>query len=162
MKALLIISSLSATALAADGPVGPQAEIVYHTAFYKGDDPSFEDLPIIRSISHSTMAALPRTTGTYVMISVHCTALRPSGQLSGCKTEVEPNNTDWRRVAGMMARDIRAEPGFAKRVAGNISFIDIYVRASNSDTVALSGPCWPPTCNIVPAPPPPPPPPRPN
>ena len=161
MKALLAISSLLATALTADGPVGPQTEIVFHTAFYKGDDPPFEDLPISRTFSPRTLAALPRTAGTFVMISLNCAALRPSGQLSGCKTEVEPKDKGWQRVAEMMAKEIRAEPDFARRVAGDISFIDIYVRASNSETEATSGPCWPPTCTFVPAPPPPPPPPPP-
>lgn len=129
------------------------------TPFIKVANPSGIPLPITLFFSPRTLAALPRTKGTFVMLSLHCAALKRDGRLAKCRVESEPKDQRWLHVAEMMSGDLSSEPGFAKRAGGNIEFFHIQVRASNSETVAISGPCWPPTCNIVPAPPPPPPPP---
>jgi hypothetical protein len=159
-KASIAIPLFVGTASAGGAPVGPQATIVYANAFYKGGEPQWDTLPITQSFSSRTLAALPRTKGTFVMLSLHCAALKPDGRLAKCRVESEPKDQRWLHVAEMMSGDLRSDSGFAKRAGGNIEFVHIQVRASNSETVAISGPCWPPTCNIVPAPPPPPPPPQ--
>lgn len=160
VKALIAISLFVEAALAGAAPVGPQATILYATVFYKEGEPQWDDLPITQSFSSRTLAALPRTKGTFVMIGLHCAALKRDGGLAKCRVESDPKDQRWRDVAEMMSRDLRSEVGFAKRPGRIIEFVHIQIRASNSETAAISGPCWAPTCNIIPAPPPPPPPPH--
>ena len=73
-KAVIAMSLFVGTAFAGGVLVGPQATIVYANAFYKGGEPQWDTLPITRSFSSRTLAALPRTKGTFVMLSLHCAA----------------------------------------------------------------------------------------
>ena len=135
----------------------PVAKVVFHTAFYKSGEPRWEDAPISDSPRAGTLSALPATDGKFVMIGLDCARLGPDGKLRNCRISAEPNDGNLQKVGARIAADLRIDPVFSRSKSSKIKFISIQIRASNSAVPATNGPCWPPTCQFVPAPPPPPP-----
>jgi hypothetical protein len=160
MKLVVLATLLTAPTALLASTTGPEAVVVYHTAFYESGTPPWDDAPIVSSFSRKALQALPKLSGSFMMIGLDCSSLDEAGRLTDCKIRHAPQRSALAKAAKRLRREIRIDPDFARRRSWKIEFVSLQIRAWNSDVPATTGPCWPPSCTFVPAAPPPPPPPE--
>lgn len=134
-----------------------RAEVVYHTVFLDNDPRRWAEAPITVSVQPETLRLIPHRTASFSMIALSCDRVRSDGRLAKCKVSGDPPSNQLNKIGRGAARDIRIDPDFARSIQGKVRFISIQLRVSNSAAPARNGPCWPPTCHLIPLPPPPPP-----
>lgn len=133
---------------------------VDNTIFYENSrtsDPArpWQKLPVHLDIpSGETKTLIPARSGKFAMIGMTCSAISPNKHLLGCKIEAEPKDMGYEAVGAEIAKRVVVDPTFSVEANSAIKFISLQFRVMNSDSLDVTGPCWPPSCIIEPGPPP--------
>ena len=134
-------------------PTKPQIITIYSWIFYEGG--VTKNLPV--QLPDGAKSLIPARSGHYAMIGLRCSGISADRHLEGCEVDAEPKDMGYEAVGKDLVKQALVDPAFPLVPKLAIKFIDIQFRVENSDTQAIIGPCWPPSCILEPPPPPPPP-----
>lgn len=135
----------------------PSITSVYSMIFYQSPGP-WEKLPIRLNLTPAEIKDLvPARSGKFAMIGMTCSGISANKHLEGCKINAEPKDAGYEAVGSELAKRVVVDPAFSMDSKSAVKFISLQFRIVNSDAPDVSGPCWPPSCILEPAPPPPPP-----
>lgn len=155
LRMVLVVVGFAMCQSAAAAPSSVSAQIVYHTVFFEGDSPPWEDLPIHISSNLADLAkTIPFQSGKFAMVELRCAGLSAERHLLGCKIRAEPTDPGYKRAGQKLIRDLTIDSAYGLSGKPKVKFISIQLRLSNSEVDANHGPCWPPSCSFVPPPPP--------
>ena len=134
----------------------PSVTVLESSVFY-ADPYRTTSVDVAAKLAPKWQRRIPFRSAQFAMVELRCSGVTPSGVLSGCKvTNVEPKGLGYEPVAVALPTALKTTKADARRVGFSVEFILVQVKLSNSDVRPWKGPCWPPTCNIIPAPPQPP------